>query len=113
MQFTSVLYASPSLLHSSTLIEESTSFVQIFDFRFLMDLHVLGCPDHDLAIFESVCLSGCVSVCMRQKFCGKCTSTTNAQNFVKLYILNYTTINWSLSTFEENRSTGGAVIIFF
>ena len=78
-----------------------------------MDLHVLGCPDHDLAIFESVCLSGCVSVCMRQKFCGKCTSTTNAQNFVKLYILNYTTINWSLSTFEENRSTGGAVITLF
>ena len=41
--------------------------MQIFDLRFLMDLHVLGCPEHDLTIFAkclSVCLSVCLCVCM-------------------------------------------------
>ena len=33
-----------------------------------------------------VCLSVCVSVCAWQKFCGKCSSRTNKQNFMKLYI---------------------------
>ena len=32
--------------------EENIDFVRIFDFRFLMNLHVLGCPEHDLAISE-------------------------------------------------------------
>ena len=36
--------------------------MQIFDFRFLMDLHVLGCPEHDLTIFGK-CLSACLCVC--------------------------------------------------
>ena len=44
-------------------IEETIGFVQIFDFWFLMDLHVLGCPEHDLTIFGK-CLSDCVSVCL-------------------------------------------------
>ena len=42
--------------------------MQIFDFRFSMDLHVLGCPEHDLTIFGkcvSVCLCVRVSVCLR------------------------------------------------
>ena len=34
-------------------------FVQIFDFRFLMDLHVFGCSEHDLTISGN-----CRSVCM-------------------------------------------------
>ena len=42
--------------------EESTGFVQIFDFRFLMDLHVLGCPEHDF-IISGKCLSVCLCVC--------------------------------------------------
>ena len=41
--------------------EERIGFVQIFDFRFLMDLHVLGCPEHDLTIFGK-CLSVCLTV---------------------------------------------------
>ena len=49
-------------------VEENIGFVQIFDFRFLMDLHVLGCPEHDLTLFWkiSVCLwfCLCVSVCV-------------------------------------------------
>ena len=35
--------------------------MQIFDFRFLMDLYVLGCPEHDLTI-SGKCLSVYVSV---------------------------------------------------
>ena len=49
-------------------IEESIGFVLISDFRFLMNLHVLGCPKHDLTI-SGKCLPG-VSVCVRQNFCG-------------------------------------------
>ena len=36
--------------------------MQIFYFRFLMDLHVLGCPEHDLTIYTK-CLSVYISVC--------------------------------------------------
>ena len=43
-------------------MEESIGFLQIFDFRFLMDLHVLGCPDHDLTI-SGKCLSVWLCVC--------------------------------------------------
>ena len=42
-------------------LEESIGFVKIFDFQFLMDLHILGSPDHDLTISEK-CLSSCLSV---------------------------------------------------
>ena len=43
-------------------MEESIGFIRIFDYRFLMDLHVLGCPDHDLNI-SGKCLSVCLCVC--------------------------------------------------
>ena len=33
---------------SSIKIEESIGFIKTFSFWFLMDLHVLGCPEHDL-----------------------------------------------------------------
>ena len=39
-------------------IEESIGFVQIFEFRFLVDLCVLECPEHDLTI-SGKCLSVC------------------------------------------------------
>ena len=42
----------------SKLIHESVGFVQIFDFWFLMDLHVLGCPEHDFTI-SGKCLRVC------------------------------------------------------
>ena len=38
------------------------SFMKILNFRFLMDLHVLGCPEHDLTI-SGKCLSVCWCVC--------------------------------------------------
>ena len=64
----------PFLLLSFISVEESNGFFQIFDFRFLMDLHVLGCPEHDLNVFGKclsdclcVCLYVCVSVCVRDK----------------------------------------------
>ena len=44
-------------------IKESIDFMKIFDFRFLMDLHVLGCPVHDLTI-SGKSLSAYVSVCV-------------------------------------------------
>ena len=37
-------------------IEKSIGLAQIFDFRFLMDLYVLGSTEHDLTISEK-CLS--------------------------------------------------------
>ena len=37
-------------------------FVKIFDFRFLMDLYILECPDHDLTI-SGKCLYACLSAC--------------------------------------------------
>ena len=43
-------------------VEENTCFVQIFNFQFLMDLHVLECPEHNLTIFGK-CLSVCLCVC--------------------------------------------------
>ena len=41
-------------------------FDQIFDYGFLMDLHVLGCPEHDLTISGKMflCLSMCLYVCV-------------------------------------------------
>ena len=55
-------------LLSSIQVEESIRFVQNFGFRFLMDLHVLGYPEHDLTIFGKfpVCLS-CVCLCVCDK----------------------------------------------
>ena len=90
-------------------------FVQIFDFRFLMDLHFFGWPDHDLTI-SGKCLCFCLDVCLC--VCDKNFVLTLARqlmykNFMKIYILNYTTINWCLSTFEENRSASGAEIKLF
>ena len=55
------IHSDLDILLSSMLVEESTGFLQIFDFRFLMDLHVLGCSEHDLTIFGK-CLSVCVCV---------------------------------------------------
>ena len=40
---------------------KNIGLVQILDFRFLMDLHILGCPERDLTI-SGKCLWVCVSV---------------------------------------------------
>ena len=40
--------------------------MQIFDFRFLLDLHVLGCPEQDLTI-SGKCLPVCLSACLCDK----------------------------------------------
>ena len=42
-----------------TAIEESIGNVKIFQFRLLLDLHVLGCSEHDFNIYTK-CLSVCV-----------------------------------------------------
>ena len=39
--------------------------MKIFDFRILIDLVVLECPEHDLTILENICL--CVRLCVRDK----------------------------------------------
>ena len=39
-----------------------------------------------MSVCVSVCLCVCVPVCVWQKFCVKCSSRTNARNFMKLYI---------------------------
>ena len=63
-------------LFSSIGIEESIGFVQIFDFGFLMDLHILGCPEHDLTIFGK-----CICLCMTN-FAAS-IAQTNEQNFME------------------------------
>ena len=47
-------------------VNRSIGFLQIFDFPFLTDLHVLECSEHDLTIsvFLTVNLSVCLSVCL-------------------------------------------------
>ena len=45
-------------------MEESIGFVKIFDFRFLMDLLILGFPAYDLSI-SGKRLSVWVSMCVR------------------------------------------------
>ena len=48
------------------------------------------------------------------KFCGKCNSETNAQNFMKLYtLLMHHDVNQCLSTFGEKRLISSAVIADF
>ena len=54
-----------SFLLPSVSIEESIDFVKIFDFRFLMNLHIFGYPEHDFTISGN-CLS--VSVCETKNF---------------------------------------------
>ena len=71
-------------------------FCETFNFRFLMDLHVLGCLQHDLTISGK-----CLSVSVREKFCGMCSSSKNAQNFMKFYIQRYPNINRCLTTFGK------------
>ena len=70
-----------NFLLSSTKIEESIGFVKTFHFWFLIDLQVLGCPEHDLTISRKH-----LSVWVWQKLCDKCSSRTNPQNFMKFYI---------------------------
>ena len=54
--------------------------MQILDFRFLMDLHVLGCPERDLIISGK-----CLSVC-HKNFVASVARELNAQNLMKFYI---------------------------
>ena len=98
-----------AFLLSSILVEESIDFVQIFNCRFLMDLHVLGCPEHVMTVPRK-CLSVCMSV---TKIFGKCSSRTNAQNLMKSYISCYPNVNWCLPTFGKNCSTRGAAVSLF
>ena len=71
-------------LFSSTLIEERIDFVQIFDFRLLMDLHVLGRPEHELTI-SGKCLPVCVFVygCVCLCVCDKNFVASIAQELIK------------------------------
>ena len=48
-----------------------------FRFLFLVDLHILGCPERDFTISGK-----CLFVCVWQKFYGKCSSRSNAQNLM-------------------------------
>ena len=46
---------------SSTWIEKSIVFVKIFNFRFLTDLHILGCSEHNFTTLKKI--SVCASIC--------------------------------------------------
>ena len=38
-------------------------FEKALDFRLLMDLHVFGCPEHEMTISEKKSVCVCVCVC--------------------------------------------------
>ena len=61
----------------------------------------------------SVCLWVCMCMHVWQKFCGKCNSRVNKQNFMKFYIKFYPNTHWCLWTMSKNRFTGGAVVAVF
>ena len=72
--------------------------------------------DHKLTIFakyQSVRLPTSVFMCEWQKIFVKCCSRANALNFMKLYIYSYANLNWFLSSFNNNCSTVGPVVILF
>ena len=57
-----------------------------------LEVVVICGSKHDLAVSRK-CVCDCVRVCVRvcererQKFCCKCSSRTNTQNFMKVYML--------------------------
>ena len=62
------------------IIHKKNTIKKIFDFYLLMDLLVLGCPEHDMTILgENVCLSMCF--CEWYKFCGGARVEINGQNY--------------------------------
>ena len=77
-------------------IEQSIVFVKIFDFQILIDIYILGRLEHDLTIF-----SKCLSVCVRQTFCGKCNPKTNTLHFMKIYAKLQPQLNCFLWILEE------------
>ena len=86
--------------------------MKIFDFRCLMDLHVLGWPEHDLTIFRK-CLSVCLWVCVYPFVCGRSISRTNEPNFIKLDIELHLNKNWRWLGFGAYRYIGGAAVQWF
>ena len=62
--------------------------MKIFNFHFLMYLHVLGGSKHDLIIFGK-----CLSVYGTNFMVAKSTDT-NGQNVMKFYIWFHLNINW-------------------
>ena len=45
-------------------MEEGIGFEKILDFQILMELHVLGCPEHDLTTSRKMSVSLYVCVCV-------------------------------------------------
>ena len=87
--------------------------MKIFDFHFLIDLHVLGYSKHKFTTSgKYLCVCMCLSMCVWQ-FCGKCSLRTNQKNFTKFHVLSIPNANWCLSTFGENHWTGSTVVRFF
>ena len=84
--------------------------MKIFNFRFLTDLHVLECPEHDFRIFIK-CLSLYDRRSDKHKFCGCAKSKTNGRNCMKFYIELPLNINssWWLD-FGVYRSRSSAVV---
>ena len=88
-RLTNIYLILDSLVHFYFLLdsikEKNIKIVKIFDFRFLTDLHVSGCPEHDFTIFRK-CLSVYRSVCLSVLFCGRCNLRTNGRKLMKLNI---------------------------
>ena len=97
------------LFSSKYTRRKKTGLAKIFDFRFLMHLHILWCSEQDLTIFRkwSVCL---FVWCISPKFCGHCFSRTNARKLMKLYIQYLDTI-WCWLDFGAYRSRSKDVVL--
>ena len=79
-----LLYKKKKVLVSSKF--SISSFWWIYTFWDALITIWLFLENVCLSVRLSVCLPVFVHVCMWQKFCGKYSSRTKAQNFVKLYI---------------------------
>ena len=73
--FTMCIRLNISYFHLYIIWEESIGITKIFSFWFLMSLHILGCPEHDLTIFAKW-----------HKFCGCTSAKTDGWICVKFNI---------------------------
>ena len=81
----------PFLHFSIYYIRKNIGIGKFFDFRFLMDLHLLGCLENDLTIYIKACLS---PICVWYTFCGRASAKTYGWNCIKFYMELHLIINW-------------------
>lgn len=94
-----------------SLQAECIEFVQIFEFRFLTDLHLLRI-EKKTRVFAK-CLSVTLSFRMWQEFCRCSIWRKNARNFTKHYIHLDVNKDWSWLVFGIHHTVDGTAVLPF